>query len=51
MFQIYLSQYGYLSPSVKNPAMSHLMSEESVSKAISEFQSFVGLNITGGLAL
>ncbi|XP_052123975.1 stromelysin-3 isoform X2 [Frankliniella occidentalis] len=46
---IYLSQYGYLSPSVKNPAMSHLMSEESVSKAISEFQSFVGLNITGNL--
>ena len=48
-FQMYLAQYGYLSPSVRNPSSSHLMDERSWRKAIAEFQSFAGLNNTGKL--
>ncbi|XP_043683851.1 matrix metalloproteinase-14 isoform X4 [Vespula pensylvanica] len=43
----YLSQYGYL-PSV-NPANGGIISEESLSQAISEFQSLAGINITGSM--
>ncbi|XP_048514142.1 matrix metalloproteinase-14 isoform X3 [Athalia rosae] len=43
----YLSQFGYLPP--VNPASGGIISEETMSKAISEFQSFAGINITGNL--
>nr|XP_018911716.1 PREDICTED: matrix metalloproteinase-14 isoform X2 [Bemisia tabaci] len=46
---MYLSQFGYLSPSVRNPNSGHLMTADTMSRAISEFQSFAGLNITGHL--
>ncbi|XP_050539093.1 matrix metalloproteinase-19 isoform X2 [Daktulosphaira vitifoliae] len=46
---MYLSQYGYLSPSMKNPNSGHIMSEETMAKALMEFQSFAGLNLTGHL--
>ena len=45
---MYLSQYGYMSPSVRNPESSHLMTEEAYTNAIKEFQAFAGLNVTGG---
>jgi len=47
VLQKYLSQFGYLSPSMKNPNSGHIMSEETMSRALMEFQSFVGLNLTG----
>ncbi|XP_047515273.1 stromelysin-3-like [Pieris napi] len=43
---MYLAQYGYLSPSVKNPSSGHIMDESSWRRAIAEFQSFAGLNTT-----
>ncbi|VVC43446.1 Hypothetical protein CINCED_3A002822 [Cinara cedri] len=46
---MYLSQYGYLSPSMKNPNSGHIMSEETMARALMEFQSFAGLNLTGHL--
>ncbi|XP_041974462.1 matrix metalloproteinase-14 isoform X2 [Aricia agestis] len=46
---MYLAQYGYLSPSVRNPSSGHIVDEGSWRKAISEFQSFAGLNTTGEL--
>lgn len=46
-FQMYLAQYGYLNPSVRNPSSGHIMDESSWRRAISEFQSFAGLNNTG----
>lgn len=46
-FQMYLSEYGYLSPRVRNPQSGHLMSEEAMSKALMEFQAFANLNLTG----
>ncbi|XP_025201188.1 matrix metalloproteinase-16 isoform X1 [Melanaphis sacchari] len=46
---MYLSQFGYLSPSMKNPNSGHIMSEETMARALMEFQSFVGLNLTGHL--
>lgn len=46
-FQMYLAQYGYLNPSVKNPSSGHIMDENSWRRAIAEFQSFAGLNTTG----
>lgn len=45
MLQNYLSQFGYLQP--MNPTSGGIISEETLSKAISEFQAFAGLNITG----
>ncbi|CAH1183597.1 unnamed protein product, partial [Phaedon cochleariae] len=45
--QLYLSQYGYLAPSRGNS--SHLTDERSYKKAIEDFQSFAGLQITGEL--
>lgn len=50
-FQMYLAQYGYLSPSVRNPSSGHIMDESSWKKAIAEFQSFAGLNTTGKLII
>ncbi|XP_031783895.1 matrix metalloproteinase 1 isoform X1 [Nasonia vitripennis] len=41
----YLSQYGYLPP--LNPTNGGLVSEQTMQRAIAEFQSFAGLNITG----
>lgn len=41
----YLSQFGYLPP--VNPTSGGIISEEAMSRAISEFQSFAGINITG----
>ncbi|XP_016905170.1 matrix metalloproteinase-14 isoform X3 [Apis cerana] len=43
----YLSQFGYLQP--MNPTSGGIISEETLSKAISEFQAFAGLNITGDI--
>lgn len=48
-FQIYLSQFGYLSASARNPASSGLHDQQTWVNAIEEFQSFAGLNITGEL--
>ncbi|KAJ8920934.1 hypothetical protein NQ315_015727, partial [Exocentrus adspersus] len=45
--QVYLSQYGYLSTS--RPNSSQLLDERSYKKAIEDFQSFAGLDITGEL--
>lgn len=47
ILQMYLSQFGYLSPSMKNPNSGHIMSEETMAKALMDFQSFAGLNLTG----
>ncbi|PSN48124.1 hypothetical protein C0J52_05812 [Blattella germanica] len=44
---IYLSQFGYLNPQTRNLNSGALVSAESMRKAISEFQAFAGLNITG----
>ncbi|KAG6453661.1 hypothetical protein O3G_MSEX008266 [Manduca sexta] len=46
---MYLAQYGYLSPQVRNPSSGHIMDESSWRRAIAEFQSFAGLNATGEL--
>lgn len=43
--QLYLSQYGYLSPSRGNS--SQLLDERSYKKAIEDFQAFAGLDVTG----
>lgn len=45
MLQNYLSQYGYLQPI--NPTSGGIISKETVSRAVAEFQAFAGLNITG----
>nr|CAD7403545.1 unnamed protein product [Timema cristinae] len=42
---IYLSQFGYLPPTVRNRGT--IMSEDTMKKAVAEFQAFAGLNITG----
>ncbi|KAL7023987.1 hypothetical protein ACKWTF_012864 [Chironomus riparius] len=48
--EIYLSQYGYLSPKARNPTSGgNLLSQDSWETAIREFQGFAGLNITGEL--
>ncbi|KAL0281610.1 UNVERIFIED_CONTAM: hypothetical protein PYX00_002545 [Menopon gallinae] len=46
---IYLSQYGYLPPSVSKPSSGNLLSQEALSNAVAEFQNFAGLNVTGEL--
>lgn len=43
--QLYLAQYGYMEPTNLNS--SKLVEEGSFSNAISEFQNFAGLNVTG----
>ncbi|XP_030377643.1 stromelysin-3 isoform X2 [Scaptodrosophila lebanonensis] len=47
--EIYLSQFGYLPASARNPASSGLHDQKTWVSAIQEFQSFAGLNITGEL--
>lgn len=47
LFQIYLSQFGYLPASAKNPSSGGLLDEDTWNKAIQEFQAFAGLNVTG----
>ncbi|XP_025414182.1 stromelysin-2-like isoform X2 [Sipha flava] len=49
LLKTYLSQYGYLKPSMKNSNVANIISEEAMVKAIREFQSFFGLNLTGRL--
>ncbi|PSN48126.1 hypothetical protein C0J52_05810 [Blattella germanica] len=44
---MYLSQFGYLNPQVRNPNSGALISADVMKKAISEFQAFAGLNVTG----
>lgn len=46
-FQLYLSQFGYLSASYRNPTSGNLIDAKTWEKAIMEFQSFAGLNVTG----
>lgn len=41
-FQQYLKNFGYLRPSSEE-----VISEESISEAITRFQSFAGINVTG----
>ncbi|KPU76272.1 uncharacterized protein Dana_GF11910, isoform B [Drosophila ananassae] len=47
--EIYLSQFGYLPASARNPASSGLHDQQTWVSAIQEFQNFAGLNITGEL--
>ncbi|XP_075235425.1 matrix metalloproteinase 1 isoform X2 [Lycorma delicatula] len=46
---MYLSQFGYINPAYTNPQSGHLMTEDMMTKAIEEFQSFAGLNVSGHL--
>lgn len=46
---MYLSQFGYLPPAVRNPSSGMLLSQEAMTDAIKEFQAFAGLNVTGDL--
>lgn len=48
-FQIYLSQFGYLPASARNPANGGLLDATTWIKAVQDFQSFAGLNVTGEL--
>ncbi|XP_062543183.1 matrix metalloproteinase-14-like isoform X3 [Armigeres subalbatus] len=48
-FPLYLSQFGYLSAKYRNPTSGSLLEKDTWEKAIMEFQSFAGLNITGEL--
>lgn len=47
--EIYLSQFGYLPASAKNPSSGGLLDQETWERAIRDFQSFAGLNVTGEL--
>jgi hypothetical protein len=47
LLQIYLSQFGYLNPQVRNPSSGTIIAADAMKKAIMEFQAFAGLNITG----
>ncbi|XP_053675334.1 matrix metalloproteinase-14-like [Anopheles nili] len=47
--ELYLSQFGYLSPRYRNPTSGNLLDQDTWEKAIMEFQSFAGLNATGEL--
>ncbi|XP_035785470.1 stromelysin-3-like isoform X4 [Anopheles albimanus] len=47
--ELYLSQFGYLSPKYRNPTSGNLLDQDTWEKAIMEFQSFAGLNVTGEL--
>lgn len=49
VLQLYLSQFGYLNPSFRNPTSGNLIDGDTWEKAIMEFQSFAGLNVTGEL--
>ncbi|XP_054736935.1 matrix metalloproteinase-14 isoform X2 [Anastrepha obliqua] len=47
--EIYLSQFGYLPASARNPANGGLLDASTWTKAVQDFQNFAGLNITGDL--
>ncbi|XP_075169786.1 matrix metalloproteinase 1 isoform X2 [Haematobia irritans] len=47
--EIYLSQFGYLPASARNPANGGLLDASTWIKAVQDFQSFAGLNVTGEL--
>ncbi|XP_053689542.1 stromelysin-3 [Sabethes cyaneus] len=47
--ELYLSQFGYLSAKFRNPTSGNLLDKDTWEKAIMEFQSFAGLNVTGEL--
>lgn len=47
--ELYLSQFGYLSAKFRNPTSGSLLEKDTWEKAIMEFQSFAGLNVTGEL--
>ncbi|XP_049307228.1 matrix metalloproteinase-14 isoform X1 [Bactrocera dorsalis] len=47
--EIYLSQFGYLPASARNPANGGLLDATTWTKAVQDFQSFAGLNVTGDL--
>ena len=44
---MYLSQFGYFNSQMTNLKSGAMVSADSMKKAISEFQAFAGLNITG----
>ncbi|XP_027228336.1 stromelysin-3 isoform X1 [Penaeus vannamei] len=46
---MYLARFGYLAPTATNPQSGALLSEETVTDAVKEFQAFAGLNQTGEL--
>lgn len=46
-FQIYLSQFGYLPPSARNPSSGGLIDASTWTKAVMDFQGFAGINVTG----
>lgn len=45
--EIYLSQFGYLPASSRNPSAGRLLDANTWNKAVEDFQSFAGLNVTG----
>ncbi|XP_065370544.1 stromelysin-3 isoform X3 [Calliphora vicina] len=47
--EIYLSQFGYLPASARNSANGGLLDANTWFKAVQDFQSFAGLNVTGDL--
>lgn len=47
--QIYLSQFGYLPATARNPANGGLLDANTWLKAVQDFQSFAGINVTGEL--
>ncbi|XP_073813979.1 LOW QUALITY PROTEIN: matrix metalloproteinase 1 [Musca autumnalis] len=47
--EIYLSQFGYLPASARNPTNGGLLDANTWTKAVQDFQSFAGLNVTGEL--
>ncbi|XP_055920666.1 matrix metalloproteinase-14 isoform X4 [Eupeodes corollae] len=46
---IYLSQFGYLPATARNPANGALLDSNIWTKAIQDFQGFAGVNVTGEL--
>uniref|UniRef100_A0A1Q3FMU4 Putative matrix metalloproteinase n=1 Tax=Culex tarsalis TaxID=7177 RepID=A0A1Q3FMU4_CULTA len=47
--ELYLSQFGYLSAKFRNPTSGNLLDKDTWEKAIMDFQSFAGLNVSGEL--
>jgi hypothetical protein len=47
VFQMYLSQFGYLGSNVRNPGAGNIIDESAMELAIKEFQEFAHLNVTG----
>jgi hypothetical protein len=48
---MYLSQFGYLSAKLRNPGSGMIITEDAMKTAVSEFQSFAGINVTGKSSL